>query len=140
MKKITFWFITDILFVIIYIILRFMLYTPYLKSLNSGGGGDSSMHILIYIYYQLIVNLIFIIIQFFHSFCFFIFVNNKKNYLFQKNIIFFLYSIAIFGYHIYFNLQSANEINWIVYFSTIIIISNILYYFLIKGLGKKLKW
>ncbi len=140
MKKITFWFITDILFVIIYIILTFMLYTPYLKSLNSGGGGDSSMHILIYIYYQLIVNLIFIIIQFFHSFCFFIFVNNKKNYLFQKNIIFFLYSIAIFGYHIYFNLQSANEINWIVYFSTIIIISNILYYFLIKGLGKKLKW
>ena len=141
MKKIVFWLITDILFYLFFLPLSFIIVLFHIKSfqLGSGEAGGGSL-ILLFVF--VIINCFFILFQWFHTI---LSEKNKHKYLKRKVIIFIIHSVLLFILDIFLEFVTAfkddnRSFDWLLGLMFFVAVSNIIYYYMVKELGKKLKW
>jgi hypothetical protein len=141
MKKLVFWLISDVIWYVIFTLLSLILFFFYIKSfqLGSGEAGGGTL-ILLFVFF--LINCFFILFQWFHTIYS---EKNKQKYLKRKIIIFLIHSILLFFLNlverfikIFRNEENAFE--WFFYIILFVTMSNFVYYYMVKELGKKLKW
>ena len=143
MKKIVFWLITDILFYLFFLPLNFIIVLFHIISLHLGGGdgGGGALFIFQGIVF-IIIDLFFILFQWFHTI---LSEKNKQKYLKRKVIIFIIHSVLLFILDIFLEFVTAfkddnRSFDWLLGLIFFVAVSNIIYYYMVMELGKKLKW
>jgi len=141
MKKIIFWIITDVLLYAIFILLSFVIIFKYIKYLDLGGG-DAGMVALFLLFLAVLINSFFILLQWLHTFFSEI---NKQRYLKRKVIFFIIHSVLLFIWEFFLELDGAFKddnmsFDWFFGLIFFVAVSNIIYYYMVKELGKKMKW
>jgi len=142
MKKMMFWFLTEFLWFFVFIVSSGIILYLHVRSDRSGSSEGDALAGLFIAGVFIIINIFFILFQWFHTI---LSEKNKQKYLKRKVIIFIIHSVLLFIIDIFLEFVTAfkddnRSFDWLLGLIFFVAVSNIIYYYMVKELGKKMKW